>query len=240
MFDTTDPSLGRIFASEYAVDKSYHPGNVREAVVEAVWMNMLERNSPMVWGAAYGVSIANTRFDPPAQYSPRLVLHNGHDVIGTTAFYGQRMYSHSFIGCTYGSVVNLPYQWDDTQTQVSVAVTKCLLDMSTSFALSRFPHNTDAMYSYAMKIVSWNTVSVQMLIDLQGVSSQSSRALLSTLTSADIDNDRNNYENPFKISPVISEMQLQSTTFNMTVGPWSINVLRVFTSESSAIYTAQH
>jgi hypothetical protein len=91
-YDSYSRSGPKVFVGEYAVTTSAGNGNLAAALVEAVFMTGLERNSDVVTMASYAPLFANLS---NKNWNPDLIYFTGSQVYGTPSYYGQQMFAQN-------------------------------------------------------------------------------------------------------------------------------------------------
>lgn len=89
-YDSYDRSGYKVFVGEYAVTQETGEGSLRGAVGEAVFMTGMERNSDVVFMAAYAPLLVNASH---RHWNPDLIVYDSSRVYGIPSYYVQQLFS---------------------------------------------------------------------------------------------------------------------------------------------------
>lgn len=208
-YDSYDRSGPKIFAGEYAAQSIAiaNPNNENNwecALSEAAFMTGLERNADVVVMSSYAPLFAHT---DAWQWTPNLIWFNNLSSFGTANYYVQQMYS------TYRGTDLLSITFEDGK-----AVT-----------------GQNGLYSSAVK----DTVSNELFIKLVNTSDTmqqvsiefknqkvADKAVLLKLTSEHL-SDVNSFDNPQKICPTESQIEMQNNQITTGIDPYTFVVLKI-------------
>ncbi len=89
-YDRYDRNGYQVFVGEYAVTQGTGQGSLRGAVGEAAFMTGLERNSDVVFMAAYAPLLVNANH---RRWNPDLIVYDSSRVYGIPSYYVQQLFS---------------------------------------------------------------------------------------------------------------------------------------------------
>ena len=221
-WDAYERSGSRVYVSEYATHGGQGKGNLRAALAESAYMQGMERNADLVVMAAYAPLLTNVE-GRPVNFQQAL-LFNHREAYGTPSYWVQRMFARAVEGTASGQVGTLR---DVVQLSVARA------NVSVNALLARVNATTVAL---VLKIVNFDAPPVNLAIDLTGVPS-TWRVLPQVevgLLSADGLEEENSFEQPLAVSEQRSVAQVGAQAFTWTAQPFSLTVLRLYATVSSA------
>lgn len=207
-YDNYPRNSAKIFAGEYAAQSDHtvsvdNKNNWLTAISEAAFMTGLERNAAVVNMASYAPLFAHA---DGWQWTPDLIWVDNLRAYGTPDYYVQKMFSTN-----KGNKV-VPITLGDK------AVT-----------------GQDSLYASA----SVDTVSNELIIKLVNASSKEKEPILSLtgikkwIPAADIYilknnlNDMNSFDEPEKVAPKQSKLEIKSKEFTYVLAPYSFHVLKI-------------
>lgn len=89
-YDSYDRNGYQVFVGEYAVTQGTGEGSLRGAVGEAAFMTGLERNSDVVFMAAYAPLLVNANH---RRWNPDLIVYDSSRVYGIPSYYVQKLFA---------------------------------------------------------------------------------------------------------------------------------------------------
>jgi alpha-N-arabinofuranosidase len=213
-YDHYDRSGPKVFMGEYAAQSvgvvSVKNRNTLEcALAEAAYMTGLERNADVVRMASYAPLFANAQ---AWQWTPDMIWVNSLQAFGTPNYYAQMLFSRN-----RGSVV-LPVSCDNAAAAGA----------APSFFVSAA--RDDAAGEIIIKAVNSSHEPVAAAVDLEGVATVSPAGQTIVLASARL-TDQNTFEDPAKVSPKTSPLEIVVPQFNYSFEPYSLTVLRIKATE---------
>ena len=123
-------------------------------------------------------------------------------------------------------------RWYEIKLEVGIDTVKCYLDgqllmtyteSDKIFALAGKDEKTGEI---VIKMVNGAAIPYQTSIDLRGIAGTKSTATLITLKS-ETGEEENSFSNPDRFKPVQSAVELSGTSFERTLPPYSISVLKI-------------
>ena len=177
--------------------------DLRAALSDAVWMTGLERDSDTVLMECYAPLFVNVN-PGGRQWAPDLIGYDALNSFGCPSYFAQCMFV-----ANRGDVV-LP-----------VDLTVAGEHPSTFATATRDTSNGDVI----VKVVNTSSTPQPIDVDLDGAARVAKTGTLIQL-SGEADG-RNTIDEPTKVAPVTSQMPVASTSFQWTLAPYSVNVLRI-------------
>ena len=208
-YDHYDRQGPKIFAGEYAaqsvaIASPLNKNNWQCAMSEAAFMTGLERNADVVNMASYAPLFAHV---DGWQWTPDLIWFDNLRSYGTPNYYVQQLYS-----LNKGTEV-VPVKLDgQAVTGQGGAYSSAVLDSKTKELVVKFV-NTGK-----------DTQSVNFLI--KGSGQVKGEGTLTVLQSDKLD-AVNSIEAPDVVAPKIQKLLLKGNNINLTLKPYSFNVIRV-------------
>ena len=199
------PRTVKVFAGEYAA----HLGNgmnrpevstMEAALAEAAFMTGLERNGDVVSLAAYAPLFARINY---TQWSPDLIWFDDQKAYGTPSYYVQKLYGNNMGNRTLKFAKD--GDWNDLYATV------CYDDESRE---------------HIIKLVNTGTEARETEVVIQAGASVKPQASVVTLSTAD-PGDRNTIEEPDKVVPVSTELQVVNGAVRLELKPYSLTVIRL-------------
>ncbi len=199
------PRTVKVFAGEYAA----HLGNgmnrpevstMEAALAEAAFMTGLERNGDVVTLAAYAPLFARINY---TQWSPDLIWFDDQKAYGTPSYYVQKLYGNNMGNRT------LKFTKDG--------------DWNNFYATVCFD---DESGEHIIKLVNTGTEARETEIAIQAGTSIKPEATVVTLSAADL-GDRNTIEEPDKVVPVSTSLQVVNGAVRLELKPYSLTVIRL-------------
>jgi alpha-L-arabinofuranosidase len=207
-YDTFPRNATKIFAGEYA---SHVNGTNAEqkncwlsALSEAAFMTGLERNADVVSMASYAPLFAHI---DGWQWTPDLIWVNNLQSYGTPDYYVQQMYSLN----KGTKVVPITLNNDVIAGQDSLFATAAI-DAAANELIIKLVNASDKEQS--------NTLS------LEGVKKLAKEGKLTVLKSDDL-YSVNSFDNPTKVAPQESSIDIKGKKITLTAAPYSFSVLRI-------------
>ncbi len=208
-YDKYDRKGPKIFAGEYAaqsvaIASPENKNNWHCAMSEAAFMTGLERNADVVVMASYAPLFAHV---DGWQWTPDMIWFDNLSAVGTPNYQVQKLFSTNAGSHTVPVTLN------------NEAVT----GQDGSFVSATVDKKTNELI---LKVV--NTSGTQKNVDFKvdGVTKLNSKGVLTVLQSDNLD-QMNTIENPRAISPAQSQISVKNKNINLTLKPYSVNVVRV-------------
>ncbi len=200
-YDRYDRTGPKVFAGEYAAHPRSRDNNLEAALAEAAMMTGFERNADVVRMASYAPLFAHVE---AWQWGPDLIWFDNLRAIATPNYHVQRLFS-----LNRGDVV-LP-------VLLSGAVPERLFASAT---------RAERSGEVILKLVNATGQPVDCAVQIEGVRSVTGRGKLTVLTSERL-TDVNTFDNPNKVSPQTSDVEVTGPTFSHRFPAQSVSVLRV-------------
>ncbi len=197
-YDRTGP---KVFAGEYAAHPRSRDNNLEAALAEAAMMTGFERNADVVRMASYAPLFAHVE---AWQWGPDLIWFDNLRAVATPNYHVQRLFS-----LNRGDVV-LP-------VLVNGAAPERLFASAT---------RDERLGDVILKVVNATSQPVNCAVQIEGVRSVAGRGKLTVLTSEKL-TDVNTFDNPNKVSPQTSDVEVTGPTFAQRFPAQSVSVLRV-------------
>jgi alpha-L-arabinofuranosidase len=202
-YDHYDRSGPKVFAGEYAaqtsgVAKPDNHNNWNAAIAEAAFMTGLERNADVVRMASYAPLLAHV---DAWQWTPDAIWFDNLRSYGTPNYYVQKVFANN-VG-----------------TRILPVTPQAQDGLYTSAALDERTHEL------IVKAINVSATPRAAEIDLNGVSA-SGTAKVTTLESPDL-NTENSLDQPQKLAPKYTTMEVKSGKIPVQLGAYSLTVYRV-------------
>jgi alpha-L-arabinofuranosidase len=208
-FDNYDRNGPKVFFGEYAAQSDrtvsvHNRNNLDCAIAEAAYMTGLERNADVVRMASYAPLFAH---QDGWQWRPNLIWVDNLRSYGTPNYYVQQLFSRN-----RGDAV-LPVKLDRGASNAESA----RLYASAAW--------DDKTLEVILKLVNGGAVPAPVEVNLAGTKNVASKAAMSVLAGGT--SDENSFEEPRKVAPVESEMEVASPKFRHVLPAQSITVVRL-------------
>ena len=206
LYDRTGP---KIFAGEYAaqsvgIASPDNKNNWECALSEAAFMTGLERNADLVVMTSYAPLFAHA---DAWQWTPDLIWFNNLSSYGTANYYVQKMYS------THRGTDLLSISFEDGQ-----AVT------GQNGLYSSTVKDSDSGELF-IKLVNTSDKLQQVSIELKN-QKVTDKAEVLKLTSENL-SDVNSFDNPKKISPTESQIEIENNHIKTGIDPYTFLILKI-------------
>ena len=206
-YDNYDRKGPKIFAGEYACHgKGKKWNHFNASLMEAAFMTGIERNADVVSMATYAPLFAHVE---GWQWRPDMIWYDNLRMFKSCSYYVQQLYS------LYKGTNVLPLTMDGKVVAGDE-------DQNGLFASSVINKNNDEIY---IKIANVNKEDQNVNINLKGLKN-ASEARCITLTSKN-PTDENTLDNPEKITPKESSLQLDGNRLQTTIPASSFCVIIV-------------
>lgn len=208
-YDTYDRNSYKIFAGEYAshipnTGNPPHKNTWLSALSEAAFMTGLERNADVVWMCSYAPLFAHAE---AWQWSPDLIWFNNLTAYGTPNYYVQKLFS-----INKGThVLSLNENGKPLSGQDNIYASS-VLDKNTREIIVKLVNASENEKVYEINLQSSGRIEAQ--------------ANLAVLKS----NDKgafNSFEDPKKIQPQESVINIKGKKVKVTLPPASVSVLKM-------------
>jgi alpha-L-arabinofuranosidase len=197
-YDSYDRAKSKVYLGEYA-----SRGNTLfNAIAEAAFMTSLERNGDVVHLTSYAPLLAKAGH---TQWNPDMIYFNNTTLYRTANYFVQQLFSVNHGDVYYENVVTPAGNKAD-----SILAFSCVRDTKTGDVI--------------IKLVNCSNTEQELNVDLSPFKGLGAKATLALLTGAA--DDRNSFENPEKVTPVIYDFKA-AKSFNYTTLPMSLTVIRV-------------
>jgi len=208
-YDNYPRNGSKIFGGEYAAqsDKTVSVDNRNcwlTALSEAAFMTGLERNADVVSMASYAPLFAHI---DGWQWTPDLIWVNNLQSYGTPDYYVQQMYSLN----KGTKVVPITLNNDVVAGQDSLYATAAI---------------DAAANELIVKLVNASGKEQSNTLSLEGVKKLAKEGKLTVLKSDDL-YSVNSFDNPTKVAPQESAIDIKGKKITLTAAPYSFSVLRV-------------
>ncbi|GAB4843993.1 aspartate-semialdehyde dehydrogenase-like protein [Ancistrocladus abbreviatus] len=203
-FDTTPRNGPKAFVSEYAVTGTdAGQGSLLAALGEAAFLIGLERNSDVVQMASYAPLFVNVN---DRRWNPDAIVFNSWQAYGTPSYWVQRFFTQS----SGATLLNSTFQANSSVSLVASA--------------TRWVDPQDNKNYITVKVVNFGSDYVNITISVEGLdpsSEQLNGFKKTVLTSANV-TDGNSLDNPLKVIPVYSSLELKGEDMEVKLQPHSL------------------
>jgi alpha-N-arabinofuranosidase len=208
-YDSYDRNGPKVFAGEYAaqsvaIASPDNKNNWECALSEAAFMTGLERNADLVVMTSYAPLFAHA---DAWQWTPDLIWFNNLSSYGTANYYVQKMFS------THRGTDLLTISFED-----GTAIT----GQNGLYASAVKDSGSGELF---IKLVSTSDKLQQVLIELKN-QKLAGKADVLKLTSENL-SDVNSFNNPDKISPVESQIELENNHIKTGIDPYTFLILKI-------------
>ena len=208
-YDDYDRKGPKIFAGEYAAQSvnTASPENKNNwlcAMAEAAFMTGLERNADVVEMASYAPLFAHAE---GWQWTPDLIWVDNLRSYGTANYHVQKLFS------TNRGTDVIPVLSDN----------KAVSGQDGYYASATIDRTTKELI---LKVVNSSDKKQDGTFRIDGVGKVNGKGTLTVLSSEDLDMV-NSFEKPDAIAPVVSQVAIRNKTINLSMNPYSVNVMRV-------------
>jgi alpha-N-arabinofuranosidase len=202
-YDRYDRSGPKVFAGEYAAQTSGvarpdNHNNWNAAIAEAAFMTGLERNGDVVRMASYAPLLAHI---DAWQWTPDAIWFDNLRSYGTPNYYVQSLFANN-VGTRIVPVT--PQSQDGLYTSASL---------------------DERGHELIVKAINVSATARSVVIELNGARA-SGTAKVTTLAAAEL-NAENSFEQPNKVAPAHSTMEVTSANIAAQLGPYSVIVYRI-------------
>jgi alpha-L-arabinofuranosidase len=200
-YDRYDRSKSKVYLGEYAAHLSGRPNNIETALSEALYMTSLERNGDIVEMSSYAPLLAK---EGHTQWNPDLIYFTNTDVKPTVGYYVQKLFGQN-AGETYIPVeIQHSEKNEEVQKRVGMSVVQ---DKKTNDII--------------LKLVNLLPVEVDADLDLSGINSSGTKAILTVLKGNPTDKDAKPFEREIEVSE----------KFGYQLPGYSLSVIRIKTKD---------
>jgi alpha-L-arabinofuranosidase len=208
-YDNYDRKGSKVFAGEYAaqsvgIASPNNKNNWNCAMSEAAFMTGLERNAEVVTMASYAPLFAHAE---GWQWTPDMIWVDNLRSYGTPNYQVQKLYS-----LNKGTHVVPVLLNNEAATGQDGLYASAVMDQKTKELILKIVNTSD------------KPQNGEFLID--GVKSVQGKGLHTELRSDNLETV-NSFENPTAVSPVQKPVQVKNKKVNLTLKPYSFNVIRV-------------
>ena len=208
-YDSYDRSGPKIFAGEYAaqsvaIASPDNKNNWECALSEAAFMTGLERNADVVVMSSYAPLFAHA---DAWQWTPDLIWFNNLSSYGTADYYVQKMFSNN-----KGTDL-LSISFEDG---------KAVIGKNGLFSSAVKDVNSDELY---IKLVNTSDKLQQLFIELKNAKA-ADKAGVEKLSSGNL-SDVNSFENPKKISPLESQIEIENNHIKTSIDSYTFLIFKI-------------
>jgi len=208
-YDNYDRKGAKVFAGEYAaqsvgIASPDNKNNWRCALSEAAFMTGLERNAEVVTMASYAPLFAHAE---GWQWTPDMIWVNNLQSYGTPNYQVQKLYS-----LNKGTDVVPVLLNNQTVTGQDGLYASAVLDRKAN--------------ELVLKVVNASDKAHNGDFVIDGVKNVQSKGTFTELRNDNLE-AVNSFENPTAVSPVQKSIQVKNKKVNLTLKPYSMNVIRV-------------
>lgn len=207
-YDNYDRKGSKVFAGEYAAQSKEiaSPINVNNwhcALSEAAFLTGIERNADVVTMASYAPLFAHA---DGWQWTPDMIWIDNLTAYGTPNYQVQKLYS------LYKGTKTIPITMKGKQvTGQDSLYASAVIDADKKEVI--------------IKVVNAMATSQKVLFAIKGIKSNA-KGILSLLTAETL-LTRNSFESPDEVVPKESQVALQGKNLDLTLKPYSFNVIRL-------------
>ncbi len=203
-YDSYDRNGPKVFAGEYACHPSNRKNSFLTALCEAAFMTGFERNADVVRLATYAPLFSHV---DAWQWRPDLIWFDNLSVVCTPNYYVQQLY-----GCNAGThVLPLSFEGKPVTGQSDLYATACI-DKTTNEVI--------------IKIANTGLQNKRIQLALDGIPGGKHTGTLTRLHVSDVE-ATNTLATPDRVMPIVSEVELEGTAWNVTVQPLTFAVYRI-------------
>ncbi|OGU53227.1 MAG: alpha-L-arabinofuranosidase [Ignavibacteria bacterium GWC2_36_12] len=208
-YDSYDRNGPKIFAGEYAaqsvaIASPDNKNNWECALSEAAFMTGLERNADLVVMTSYAPLFAHA---DAWQWTPDLIWFNNLSSYGTANYYVQKMYS------THRGTDLLSISFEDG---------KAVTGQNGLYSSAVKDSDSGELF---IKLVNTSDKLQQVFIELKN-KKLADKADVLTLTSDNL-SDVNSFDNPDKISPTESQIEVENNHIKTGIDPYTFLILKI-------------
>jgi len=188
-------------------------------------MTGLERNSDVVIAASYAPLFVN---DHDHRWDPNAIVFNASQSYGSPSYYNQLVWSNSFAGLTSGSVQTVNYTSNADRS----------LALATAVGRSA---STAGSLIYVLKLVNSRATSQSITVSLNNLPPSAKLQPTADVISLGSPraSDKNSFEEPMLVSPKDTTINIPSSTFPVTVDPYTVLIVRVTVSFSDSEFISE-
>ena len=210
-YDNYDRSGPKLFVGEYAaqsvrVGSPENRNSWKCALYEAAFMTGLERNADLVTMSCYAPLFAH---EDAWQWRPDLICFDNLTVYGSANYYVQKLFGRN--RGTHLLTV-------EVENAPALDKSRQGLDASATF--------DDSVREVIIKVVNVTAGALESKIDLQGVDKIDETAKVILLKSDSL-SDENSLQEPKKIYPKGSTIEINKPNFTYAFQPLSLTILRI-------------
>ena len=203
-YDKYDRKGPKVFAGEYACHPQNRKNNFESALCEAAFMTGFERNADVVHMCTYAPLFAHVQ---GWQWRPDLIWFDNMNSVRSVNYYVQQLYGHNAGTNMLNTSENkLPLTGQDG-----------------IYASSVYDKNKNEII---LKIANTSGETRTINYILKGLKNAERAVVKTTLKSVDPDVE-NTLENPAAVVPVIEEMKIPGTSFQVSLEPKSFHVFNI-------------
>jgi alpha-N-arabinofuranosidase len=208
-YDKYDRNGPKVFAGEYAAQTSGvarpdNRNNWEGALAEAAFITGLERNADVVTLASYAPLLAHVE---AWQWTPDMIWFNNLRSFGTPNYYVQKMYSTNLGTHILPVTVN-----GSTANGERDLYSSASIDRKTGEAI--------------VKLVNAAATPRTVRLELTGAGDLKRAGRQVVLASSDLKTE-NSLDQPTRLAPVERPLSIPSASFEVTLQPYSMTILRV-------------
>ncbi|HKZ64702.1 MAG TPA: alpha-L-arabinofuranosidase C-terminal domain-containing protein, partial [Chitinophagaceae bacterium] len=208
-YDSYDRNGPKVFAGEYAaqsvaIASPDNKNNWECALSEAAFMTGLERNADLVVMTSYAPLFAHA---DAWQWTPDLIWFNNLSSYGTVNYYVQKMYS------THRGTDLLSISFEDG---------KAVTGQNGLYSSAVKDSDSGELF---IKLVNTSDKLQQVFIELKN-KKLADKADVLTLTSDNL-SDVNSFDNPDKISPTESQIEVENNHIKTGIDPYTFLILKI-------------
>jgi alpha-L-arabinofuranosidase len=203
-YDSADRSGPPVYVGEYGSNREVGEGNLMAALSEAAYLIGLERNSDFVRMASYAPLLFNVN---DIAWPVNLIGFDSSRVFGRTSYYVQKLFAW-----------NRPDEVLETKLEPGSPPGGAELFALAGYSKAR----KEAVLKFVNRTGSAKSVSVV----LRGFDAVGGNAKLTTLANGD-PTAENSVAEPDAVVPVESAAAVSGPEWNITLGPYSLTILRL-------------
>ena len=203
-YDKYDRKGPKVFAGEYACHPQNRKNNFESALCEAAFMTGFERNADVVHMCTYAPLFAHVQ---GWQWRPDLIWFDNMNSVRSVNYYVQQLYGHN-VGTN---------MLNTSENKMP------LTGQDGIYASSVYDKNKNEII---LKIANTSGETRTINYILKGLKNAERVVVKTTLKSVDPDVE-NTLENPAAVVPVIEEMKIPGTSFQVSLEPKSFHVFNI-------------